>query len=60
VFQPLPRVCPYHHVQLAGKQATVPLNADVTASINEHAPWDGKDAVIDAVEEIDLSELDEL
>jgi hypothetical protein len=53
-------MCPYHHVQLAGKQATVPLNADVTASINEHAPWDGKDAVIDAVEEIDLSELDEL
>ncbi len=47
-------------VQVAGKHATAPLNGEVGELVNEHAPWDGKDAVVEAVEEIDLSDLEDL
>jgi len=45
---------------ITGRHATVPFNGDIAASVQEHEAWDGQDAVIEAVEEIDLSSLDEL
>ena len=45
------------NVLIAGRQATVPLEADVVAALQEHAPWDGKDGELQAVDEIDLADL---
>jgi hypothetical protein len=46
--------------QIAGRHATSLLPGDIFSLLHEQKAWDGLDAVFDNVEEIDLSELEEM
>ena len=53
--------CPYELLsscfQVAARLSTAPWKVPSIATI---APWDGKDAKLEAVDEIDLSELEDI